>query len=81
MHTNYRVLKLAGLVQVEEVASAESKDHAFVVLLKLVVDFGGDESGELAVGEGFIFVESLTADRVRVSTTGLLCGSHDIDVF
>ena len=51
LRTNYRLLKLAGLVQVEQLAGAQCKDHALVVLLQLVVDFCCHERRQLAVRE------------------------------
>ena len=63
VRTNYRLLKLARLVQVEQLSSAESKDHALVVLLKLVVDLGRHKRSELAIREGRILVESLTGGK------------------
>lgn len=56
---DYGLLKLAGSVELEEVASSEGKGHALIVGLEVVVDFRQDESRELAFGEGFIFVKSL----------------------
>lgn len=55
-------LVLAAIVDVEEFASAEGESHGLVVLLQLVVDFREDESGKLAMGEGFIFVECFSVD-------------------
>lgn len=59
-HTNNGLLKLALMIQTEELASAEGEDHALVVLLQLVVDLGRHQCGELAVRERFVLVESLT---------------------
>lgn len=50
------------MVQVEELASAKCKYHTLVVLLQLVVHFGRDERGELAVRKRLILVESLTVN-------------------
>lgn len=41
LHTNYCLLKLFLLVQVEELAGSKCKHHALVVLLQLVVDLCG----------------------------------------
>jgi hypothetical protein len=57
------LLVLAAIVDVEKFASAEGECHGLVVLLQLVVDFGEDEGGKLAMGEGFIFVECFSVDR------------------
>jgi hypothetical protein len=51
------------VVETEELAGAESKDHGLIVLLELVVDLGCHECCQLAVGERFVFVESLTIVR------------------
>lgn len=56
VHTNYRLLKLALLVQVEELASIQGKDHTLIVLLELVVDLCRHKCGQFAVREGFILV-------------------------
>lgn len=65
--TNNCLFELASLVEVEELAGTKGEDHALVVFLQLIVDLGGYKSGELAVGEGFIFVESLTVQRLSAA--------------
>ena len=59
VHTNYRLLELALLVQAEQLASIQGEDHALIVLLELVVDLCRHQCGQLAVGEAFILVERL----------------------
>jgi len=49
--TEDRLLKLSGLVDVEEVARTECKDHALVVFLKLVVDLGRNQGCEFSLGK------------------------------
>jgi len=39
------------VVETEELACAEGKDHGLIVLLELVVDLGCDECCQFAVGE------------------------------
>jgi hypothetical protein len=39
------------VVETEELASAESKDHGLVVLLELIVNLGRYECCQFAVGE------------------------------
>jgi hypothetical protein len=46
-------------MDVKELAGAERKDHALVVLLQLVVHLRGDQSRELSLGERLILVQSL----------------------
>jgi hypothetical protein len=54
--TDDGVLELARVVDVEELAGAQRKPHAFVILLQLVVDFGRDQSGELSLREILLLV-------------------------
>jgi hypothetical protein len=44
------------MVYVEKLASAEGELHALVILLEVEVDFRHDESGKLALWEGFVFI-------------------------
>jgi hypothetical protein len=53
-------------------ASAEREDHGLVVFLQLVVNFGEDESGKFAVGEGFIFMECFSVDSQRLAHGNIL---------
>lgn len=62
--THYRLLELGGLVDVEELASTQCKDHALVVFLQLIVHLCGHESSKLPLGEGVIFVERLTMTQI-----------------
>lgn len=50
-HTNDGILKLAGLVQVEELASAEGEYHALIVFLQLIIDLCSQKRSQLAVRE------------------------------
>jgi hypothetical protein len=49
------------VVDVEELAGAQSKGHAFVVLAEMVVDLGHDQSSEFSLGKGFIFAKCFSA--------------------
>lgn len=62
------LLKLPVVMNIEELASAERKDHALVVLLQLIVDLGRDQSRELALRKRLIFVESLTIRSSLLAT-------------
>ena len=70
-HTNYGLLELSRIIQVEELAGSKRKHHALIVLLQLVVDLCGDQGRELPVWERFIFVECLTAICQQVYPSGL----------
>lgn len=52
--------KLARAVELEQVAGGQGEEHALVVGLEMVVDLGEDQGGKLALGERFVFIESLT---------------------
>lgn len=56
----YCLLKLPGMVNIEELASTERKNHALVVFLQLIVDLGRHEGRKFSLGERVIFVKSLT---------------------
>lgn len=56
-------LKLATLVQLKQLAGPKGENHALIVFLKVVVDFGGDQGGKLALGKRFIFVKRLSTDE------------------
>ena len=47
-------------MDVEELARTKRKDHALVILLQLVIHLGRDQSGQLALWERVVLVESLT---------------------
>lgn len=54
------LLEFAFVVKLEEITSAESKGHALVIKLKVIIDLCQHKGGQLSLGEGFIFVEGLT---------------------
>jgi hypothetical protein len=47
-------------VDVEELARTQRKYHTLIILLQLVVHLGRDQSGQLALWERVVLVESLT---------------------
>lgn len=51
-------------VEVEQLFRAECKRERILVLAKMVVDFGSDEGGELALREGGRLVENLDLGEV-----------------
>lgn len=65
--TQYCLLEFTSLVNVQELASTQRKDHALVVLLQLVVDLCCYQRGELSLGERLIFVERLTMTHMLVA--------------
>ena len=52
---NDGLLVLGRVVDLEELAGTQSKDHGVIVFLELVVDLGEHQSSEVAVAEAFIF--------------------------
>jgi len=60
LHTDYCLLKLSCVMDVEELSSSQRKHHALIVLLQLIVDLGSHKSGKLSVRERLILVEGLT---------------------
>lgn len=58
--TYYSIFKLAGVIYVEKLPSTQCEYHAFIVLLKVVVDLRSDESSKLPLRKRFILVESLS---------------------
>lgn len=54
------LLEFPFVVQVKQLAGPESEFHALAVLLEMIVDFGGDESGQLSFGKGLILVQSFS---------------------
>jgi len=63
----YCLLKLSAVIEIEQLSSAEREDHALVVFLEMIVNFGGNEGGEMAFGKGFIFVESFSVDSKGIN--------------
>jgi hypothetical protein len=60
------LLVLGGIIDVEELAGAQSEDHGLVVFLQLVVNFGKHEGGEVAVAEALIFEKGFSANGLLV---------------
>lgn len=54
--THDSLFKFSGLVNVEELACTQREDHAFIVLLQLIVDLCCNQGRELSLWEGVIFV-------------------------
>jgi hypothetical protein len=50
-HTYDGILEFTGFVEVEKLAGAQRELHALVVLLELVVDFGGQQRGKFPFRE------------------------------
>jgi hypothetical protein len=50
------LLKLPRVVDVEELAGTERKDHALIVFLQLVIDLCSDQSRKLSLGKRLILV-------------------------
>ena len=48
------------MIYVEESSSAQSKCHALIIFLQVVVDFSCDKGGELALRKRFILIKRLT---------------------
>jgi hypothetical protein len=65
--TQYCLLEFTSLVNIQELASTQRKDHALVVFLQLVVDLCCYERGELSLGERLIFIERLTMTHTLVA--------------
>jgi len=70
--TQYGLLELAVVMNIEQIPCTKSKYHAFVVLLKLVIELGGNKRRKLALRKRLVFIESLAvrwlATRIRVKT-------------
>lgn len=64
MLTQYCLLEFTSLVDVQELASTQRKDHALIVLLQLIVDLCCHEGSELSLRERLIFVEGLAMTHV-----------------
>lgn len=62
--TDDSVLELAGFVDVEELAGAQRKLHAFIILLQLIVDLRCDQGSQFPLREILIFVKSLAVSDV-----------------
>lgn len=58
--THDGLLELGGLVNIEELACTQRKDHALIVFLQLIVDLGRDQCCQLSLRKRVIFVQSLT---------------------
>lgn len=56
------ILEFTGFVNVEELAGAQRKLHAFVILLQLIVYLGGNKGSQLPLSKMFIFIQRLTND-------------------
>lgn len=56
------LLILGGILDVEELAGAQGKDHGLVVFLQLVVNLGKDKRSKLAMAEALIFVKGFSVE-------------------
>ena len=56
VHTSYCVFELSRVSKVEQLSRTQSEDHAFIVLLQLIVNLRCDQGRKLSVREAFIFI-------------------------
>ena len=64
--TDDGIFELIWLIDIEQLARAQRKSHAFIVLLELVVDFGRHKSCEFPLRKCIIFVQGLSVMFVSV---------------
>lgn len=66
--TDDGLLILAAVVELEQLASTQRKDHTLIIFLKVVVYLRGNQGSQLSFREGFIFIQSLTRCLSATST-------------
>lgn len=54
--TDDGLLVFATVVKLEQLACAQSKDHALIIFLKMIVYLRGNQGSKFPLREGFIFI-------------------------